>query len=209
MKINILLHGNSEGFQSDFMQYLNDHLIAQKKECYGFDFKYIVEGKESSLNQKEELKQLLLVIKNFKNLGYKNINIIGKSLGGVIALNKEIIEDPSVKKVFVLGFPLVLGFPADLSLLKIKPVIPNPYAVEEYAKIFNDLGNNIGKIKILEGTNDASCPTELIETLREKCKKKLEVFFIENASHSFRPVDDQITWEVNMDKILNIINLNV
>ena len=204
MTINILVHGNSEGFQSDFMQYLNNHLVAEKKECYGFDFKYITEGREASLNQKEELNQLLSVIQKFKNLGYKNINIIGKSLGGVIALNKEIVEDPSVRKIFVLGFPLVLGFPADLSLLKTKPVIPDPHAVDEYEKIFNDLGDDINKIKIIEGTNDASCPMELIET----CKNKPEVFFVENASHSFRPVDDQTTWEANMDKILEIINLN-
>jgi hypothetical protein len=39
------------------------------------------------------------------------------------------MEDPIVKKVFVLGFPLGIRIPRNLSLLKKKPVIPKPHAV--------------------------------------------------------------------------------
>lgn len=208
MKINILVHGNSEGFNSDFMQYLNNHLKAHKRDCYGFDFDYIVKQKEPSLGQKKELSQLLKIIKDFKQQGYKEINLIGKSLGGVICLNEEIVKDPNVKNIFILGFPLVLGFPSDLSILKTKPIIPNPNAVEEYVKVFNQIGNNIDKIKIIQGTNDLSCPAELLSTLFNKCKKSPQIFLIENASHSFKPITEDTTLEANLDKIVNIIDLN-
>jgi len=209
MSINILVHGNSEGFNSEFMQYIDNHLKAFKKNCFGFDFDYITKNTEPSLAQKRELKQLIGIIKGLKQSGYKEINIIGKSLGGVICLNEEIVKDLSIKSIFILGFPLILGFPPDLSILKTKPIVPNINAEDQYTKLFNKIGNNIDKIKIIQGTQDLSCPVESLNKMFNRFKQKPRIFFIENASHSFKPMTDATTLETNLDKIVNIINSEI
>ncbi len=205
MEINILVHGNSEGFQSDFMQYIYTNLTKIGKKCYGFDFNYLKTGKEPSVGLKEEVDQLIEVVRHFEQLGYTSINIIGKSLGGVICLNENILNNPYIKNIYILGFPIILGFPLELFRLKTKPIAPDPCAIDEYTKLFKDIGKDMKKVKIIQGTKDLSCPVEQLKSLCNMCLEKPDVYFVENASHSFKPITEDTTFEENLECMINII----
>ncbi|HVX92711.1 MAG TPA: alpha/beta family hydrolase [Candidatus Dojkabacteria bacterium] len=205
MEINILIHGNSDGFNSDFMQYINNELKAIGKECYGFDFDYITNGTEPSVGYEDELSKLRGIIEGFERKGYDKINLIGKSLGGTICLNREISNDPAVQKIVIIGFPFILGFPVDLALLKVKPVVAKPGAEDMYIKVFNTLDAN--KIKIIQGRDDLLGSNVVLSKLFRRLNTKPEIFYIKNASHGFKPINDTSTFEDNMEKITELLKV--
>lgn len=205
METNILVHGNSEGYNSEFMQYIAKHLYQSGKKVFGFDFKYINKDSEPSKNLEKELEQLKGVIQEHKNRGYNSINLIGKSLGGTICLNTEIVNDKSVKNIFIVGFPIILGFPANLSLLKNKPVQNDPEAIDMYRKLFKKLGQNVKKITIIQGKDDLLGDKKTIQSSMSSLSVKPKILFVENASHGFKPINDSKNLEQNMNEIVDII----
>lgn len=207
MEINILIHGNSEGFNSEFMQYLSKNLRKDGKEICGFDFAYITNNSSPSQNLKNEIEQLNEIVKKYQNFGYSKINLIGKSLGGTICLDSSIIKNPNVNKVVIVGFPIILGFPADLSLLKIKPVVAKKTWVSEYVNAFEKIGKDCKKIAIIQGTNDLLGSSEDIESLQENLSIQLPIFNVSNASHGFKPINDTTKLDDNMKKIVEYLRL--
>ena len=84
--INLFLHGASEGFNSELIQFLFAKLKENQNECYGFDFEYIKSGGQPSKDNQKEIGELNNVIDSLQRKGYQRINIIGKSMGGIMVM---------------------------------------------------------------------------------------------------------------------------
>lgn len=209
MEINVLIHGNSEGFKSDFMQSIFDGLTSSEMECYGFDFDYIIKSSEPSLGLKDELGKLRVIIKDLEGKGYNKINLIGKSIGGTLCLEDAIVNDRNINKIFIVGFPYKLGYPADLALLKTKPVIERDSAKEDYTKLFSKIKKNFNKIIIIQGENDLLGSRENIDNLFSQFRENINIFFLKNSSHGFKPISEITTLDENMDKIVRIIKESI
>lgn len=205
MEINILVHGNSEGYNSEFMQYIAKHLEQSRKKVFGFDFNYIVKGLEPSESLRDEFKQLKKVIQDQKDKGYEDINLIGKSLGGTICLNPDIVNDKSIKNILVIGFPIILGFPADLALLKNKPVQVTKGCIEKYRRLFQEFSKDTKKITIIQGGDDLLGDKKIIKSFQSSLSVKPKILYVENASHGFKPVREGKSFNQNMEELEKII----
>ena len=205
MEINILVHGNSEGYNSEFMQYVAKHLEQSGKKVLGFDFNYIDKGLEPSDSLRDEFKQLKKVIQDQKEKGYENINLIGKSLGGTICLIPDIVNDKSIKNILVIGFPIILGFPADLALLKNKPIQVRKWRIEKYRKLFEEFGKDTKKITIIQGEDDLLGDKKTIKSFLSSLSVKPKVLYVENASHGFKPVREGKSFYQNMGELGKIV----
>jgi predicted alpha/beta-hydrolase family hydrolase len=205
MEINFLIHGNSEGFNSQFMQFVNDGLTKAGKETYGFDFDYIVNGTSPSKDFIEEHLKIKGTMNDYINKGYTKVNLIGKSLGGVLCLDDEIVNNATVTKIVILGFPYLLGYPADLSLLKTKPVVGKPNFRDEYSQQFKKLGRGLSKVNIVQGASDLLCNPEKLEGLNKSVGNAINIIKIDNASHGFKPVNADTTVEQNYNKVVSAI----
>lgn len=182
MEINILIHGSSEGFNSQFMQFINAGLIKAGKETFGFDFDYITNGTAPSKDFIDEYAKLKSVINHHINRGYTKINLIGKSLGGVLCLHEEIAS--YANKIIILGFPYSFGYPVDLC---------------------KKLGKNASKISIIQGTNDALCDLEKLAELNQSIGSTMGIIAIGNASHGFKPITTDTTLDQNYTKVISAI----
>lgn len=205
MQINILIHGYSEGYTSEFMQYIAKNLEKNGKEVLGFDFRYITNHSEPSENLEDELNQLKDVIEDCKKNGYTHINLIGKSLGGTIALNPKIIQDEYISDVVLLGFPLALGYPADLSILKNKLVYFEGRCIDTYKELFENIGDTVSKITIIQGREDWLGEKDILLSFFKEVSHKPDVKFVNNASHGFKPIKEGKTLEENLNEITAII----
>lgn len=182
MEINILIHGSSEGFNSQFMQFINAGLNRAGKKTFGFDFDYIASGTAPSKDFIDEYAKLKSVINHHINRGYTKINLIGKSLGGVLCLHEEIIRHAN--KVVILGFPYSLGYSADLC---------------------KKLGKNASKVSIIQGTNDSLCNLEELAELNQSMVSEISIIAIDNASHGFKPINSNTTLEQNYIQVVSAI----
>jgi predicted alpha/beta-hydrolase family hydrolase len=204
MNINILIHGYSKDCESEFMQYISKSIKDQGHTVYKLNLDYIKHNREPSNNLSEEILQLQNTIQNLKSKGYKKINLIGKSLGGILCLNPEIANINYINKIIILGFPYILGFPPNVNLLKTKPIIGDPNAKNLYKDLFNK-HENIKKIYIIQGMNDLLGSPELIKDLLLELPVKPNVFYIENCSHGFKPVTKKTTLRENLSNIESIL----
>lgn len=206
MEINILIHGYKEGFNSQFMQFLYTSLKNAGKVVYGFDFDYIENNNQPSLDFKEEHNKLIKIIEGFKSKGYTKINLIGKSLGGTFCLNQTITNDPCINKIIIVGFPYVLGYPANLELLKSKPVVEGHSTFEDYKNQFSKLGDTLSKLTIIQGGNDILGSLNTLRNLIDKTNNNIKLFTIKNASHGFKPIDSSTTIEENYNSLFKILS---
>lgn len=204
--INLFLHGASEGFNSELIQFIFAKLKEEQNECYGFDFEYIKSGEQPSKGNENEIHELKRVINTLVEKGYQEINIIGKSMGGIISLHEDIISNPHVKKIYILGFPVKLGYPLMISLLKEEPFNPKSGYKKEYIEHLNKLGDLLRKITIIQGTNDLLGSKADIEEISLELKYPLTVFYIENATHGLYPLTEQTSKEDNFNKVLRYIS---
>ncbi|MFA5776699.1 MAG: alpha/beta family hydrolase [Patescibacteria group bacterium] len=182
MEINILIHGSSAGFNSQFMQFINTGLNKAGKETFGFDFDYIVNDTAPSKGFIEEYEKIERVISDHVNKGYTKINLIGKSLGGVFCLNEEIAS--YADKIVILGFPYSLGYPVELC---------------------KKLGKNASKVSIIQGTNDSLCDLDKLKKLNKIVGGVINIIIINNASHGFKPINADTTVEQNYNKVVSAI----
>jgi len=205
MEINILIHGNSEGFNSEFMQFINNGLNKAGKKTFGFDFDYIANGTAPSGSFIEEHPKIKKIINDHVNKGYTKIHLIGKSLGGVLCLDEEIVGNVGVSKIVILGFPYLLGYPADLSLLKTKPIVGKPNFRDEYIRQCKKLGKFLSKVNIVQGANDLLCDPEELEELNKSVGNAINIIKIDNASHGFKSINAETTVEQNYNKVVSAI----
>lgn len=205
MEINILLHGYSEGYNSKFMQYVSKELERMGKNVLGFGFRYIVDGIKPSENLLKEFNQLKEVIAECKSKGYDSINLIGKSLGGTISLHPDIIKDRCIKSITLLGFPLALGFPANISLLEDSSISPREVCIDTYRELFQKVVGYIQKITIIQGDTDWLGNKDELLSLFNNTPIKPNISFVNNASHGFKPITDTETFENNLEKVVDIL----
>ena len=204
--INLFVHGSSEGFNSELIQFLYKELKKVGKDCYGFDFEYIKNKAKPSDNNVEEIKELRKIISAFEKKGYQQINLIGKSMGGIISLHKDIISDPKINKIIILGFPVKLGYPIDLKLLARKPFIPKLNYRNEYIKHLNKINHLSSKIAIVQGLKDLLGSKEDIDNINSDLKNKLHIKYLDNAMHGFYPLTEETNKENNFKKVLSLVN---
>lgn len=204
MEIDLLIHGYSKSCKSEFMQYISKSIKDQGHTVYELNLDYIKNGEKPSNNLSKELFQLKNTIQDLKDEGYKEINLIGKSLGGILCLNPEIANDNPIKKIIILGFPFILGFPPDVNILTSKPLVKNPQAKEMYIQVFNKV-ENVKKINIIQGLNDLLAPPQLIDDFMRELTVKPHISYLQNSSHGFKPITKETSWKENLSAIKNIL----
>ncbi len=207
--INLFLHGASEGFNTELIQFLFQKLNERQNECFGFDFEYIKSGGQPSLQNEKEIEELKNVIDSFQKKGYQKINIIGKSMGGVISLHEDIISNPIVNKIIILGFPVKIGFPLELDLLKENPFKEKPGYVKDYVEHLNKLGDLLNKLTIIQGLEDLLGTKKDIDEINLQLKHQLNISYIKNATHGFYPITNETIKEENFNNVLNQILTNI
>lgn len=162
---NLILHGGSKGIESEFIQKLFDASVKTGATTLAFNFPYLDRGEENSSGDElmEEVQSLSSAIDLLKTLGGKRINIIAKSLGGIVAsyylTNKE--RDLGITfSLFVLG-----------------------YVVEDVKVPIVDLD----KFVIIQGEKDRFGDAEKVESRLQKHSTKVtHIINVPAADHSFR-----------------------
>jgi predicted alpha/beta-hydrolase family hydrolase len=103
----LVLHGGDvEGIVSPFISSIITSLSKSGTSVFGFNFPYCERNEESSSGEdlREEICALNNVVDFLRISGYEKINIVAKSLGGIVAsfwLEKEKI---SGTQIFILGY---------------------------------------------------------------------------------------------------------
>lgn len=158
-KIYIIVHGSGPvGVETDFIASIFDAVAATKTSAICFNFPYCDREEENSSGPelREEVAALKCVVDFICSEGYKNIGIIAKSLGGIVA-SYYLEQYPNNKiKLAILGY-----IPSDI----------------KQTAIINNLGF------VIQGENDRfASPSEI----KEIVGSSTEVVEIKNADHSYR-----------------------
>lgn len=200
-KLVILTHGYTEGASSAFISYLSDRLREMNVSVVSFDFSYLKKKKEPSSDFIEELDELEAVINYCKKvLKYKKIFIVGKSMGGIIALMLGNRISNSVYGMAFLGLPIRLGYPLKLSILKNGKLVKRGF-IKPYAEMISRLPL---KILIIVGENDClGSPDDIIRLIKKSTNPLIEYQTIIGVSHSFRSSDKPLGSDIsNYRKVL-------
>lgn len=177
---NIILHGGSNGIESDFIRKVFASSIENGFTTIAFNFPYKDRGEENSSGDQllEEVDVLVQMIARLKADGFTRIALIGKSLGGIVAsfyLNSD-GRDSEIE--FRLG---ILGFVTDSVKL--------PLEVE--------------RLVIVQGENDRFGNAQVVkDKLLESGMSEYIVHEISGADHSYRDSDRNPTHEDQALKML-------
>lgn len=181
-KVVVYSHGLTDGFDSDFANSVISDLYNQGLSVFAYNFDFFKKN-EPSQDLQKEIKQLREVLEEIsKRYLFDEVILIGKSLGGVVSLMACVDElfPVRVSQVFVLGFPIRLGFPPQIGLLnEKKPTLP------DYAKEYKNLLSSVeGSIHIIQGDCDDLCD---VDVCRQICKKykNFNLHIVRNANHGF------------------------
>jgi predicted alpha/beta-hydrolase family hydrolase len=111
--LDILLHGATNGIDSHFMTTLYKTALKNVNSVLTFNFSYIDQNREFDKSEemlKECVEDLENIMKLVKNLNYKEIRFIGKSLGAIVAseylknsIDKDLYEFSLVCFGYTLG----------------------------------------------------------------------------------------------------------
>lgn len=162
--LDVILHGGSRGIESSLIEGLYKLSKNKKHSVLAFNFPYLERGEENSSGA--ELREELATLRSFLNFAnarfYTNINLIGKSLGAIVAgfylksLPLKLLERYSV---------VVLGYIAGEVNLKSFP----------------------GRIVIIQGEKDRFGDIETVKKdLKGTSSKNIRFYEIKGADHSFR-----------------------
>lgn len=162
--IDILLHGSNGGMNYSLMQKIFDECVKQGHSVVNFNFPYFERGEEhsSGLELKEELETLQSVLDQCNAKKYKQIRLIGKSLGAIIASYYfKLLPKEQQSKYTIVVFGYITGS--------------------------MDLKNFSGKIDIIQGEKDKFGNIEIVKNdLKDGISKDINYFEIKNADHSYR-----------------------
>lgn len=81
----MVLHGVSEGIESDFIQNITEALSRRSETVLALNFPYIDRGEKPSEGLNHEQSSVQVMMNFLENEGYRDIHIVGKSLGGIVA----------------------------------------------------------------------------------------------------------------------------
>lgn len=121
-KVYLLIHGISAGIDSDFMELIFNNIISLHEACFMANFNYLDQGLSPSHDLKDEVHFLDELINYLKDEGYKEIELVAKSLGGIVA-SKWLVEhkdDLSISLVilgYVIGEVKTEGLKGKLKLI--------------------------------------------------------------------------------------------
>ena len=162
--LDVVLHGGSQGMDSSLISKIVDASRKRGNSVVAFNFPYIERGEENSSGPEliEEIDTLQSVLDFCRSNEYKNIRLIGKSLGGVVAgyYLKKIDKDQIGK------FGLVI-FGYDIGYI--------------------DLKKFPGKIVIIQGSRDKFGDIEAVKNdMSGAISKDVSYLSVEGADHSYR-----------------------
>jgi predicted alpha/beta-hydrolase family hydrolase len=106
---NIILHGGSNGIESDFIRKIFASSVERGFTTLAFNFPYKDRGEDNSSGEQllEEVDALVQMVTRLKADGFTRIALIGKSLGGIVAsfyLNSDSRDSEIDFKLGILGF---------------------------------------------------------------------------------------------------------
>lgn len=162
--LDVVLHGGSQGMDSSLICKVVDASRALGNSVATFNFPYIEREEDHSSGPElvEEIDALKMVLDFCHSENFKNIRLIGKSLGGIVVarfLNKLNANEQEKYSTYILGYDL-----GDI-----------------------DLRNFGGEIKIVQGEKDKFGNIETVKKDMERAvSKNITYIEIPNADHSYR-----------------------
>ncbi|HET7098801.1 MAG TPA: alpha/beta family hydrolase [Patescibacteria group bacterium] len=179
--LDVLLHGGKGGMNYSLMQKIFDASVKQGHSVVNFNFPFFERGEEQSSGPDlvEEVETLKNILNSVKFDKYKQIRLIGKSLGGAIGakfLSTLDVEEQSKFSIIIFGY--ITG---DIKL--------NTFP---------------GKIVIIQGEKDKYGGINVIEKdLENAVSKDITYFEVPNADHSFRNEQKEPVYEDGAIEIFN------
>jgi len=173
-ELNIIFPGSSLGFQTGLINKIFNKFVSEGRSAVSYNYPFLDRGEENSSGEdlKEELEALQSILSTIDTSKYSKINLVGKSLGAIVAsvfLAKE--ENSHLLSMVSLS---VLG----------------------YVKGSIDLSKLNCKIIIIQGENDRF--GNIDEVKKDFVGKDISlVSFIQipNADHSYRNADKEPIFE--------------
>ena len=162
--LDVVMHGGSNGINSQLITKVFEKCRKLNHSTIAFNFQYLESGLENSSGPelKEELETLQQFLDFCDYQKYKNVRLIAKSLGGIVAshyLNKLSNDEASNFSIIVLGF--VTG---DVTL-----------------KNFN------GSITVIQGEHDKFGGINVVkDNLKDAKSQNIKFIEIPKADHSYR-----------------------
>lgn len=182
--LDVILHGGSKGIESSLIEELFQLFKNKKHSVLAFNFPYLERGEENSSGPElqEELATLRSLLGFVGANSYEHINLIGKSLGGIVA---------------------------GLHLKSLSPKLFKRYSVVVLGYITGgiDLKNFPGKIVIIQGEKDRFGDIEAVKgDLKGASSRNIKFYEIKGADHSYRvPETKEPIYEREVIKILQKI----
>ncbi len=213
----LMLHGFTGTKDEKHMQYVAKNFEKKGFAVFRFDFFAHNEtsGKFADLSVNEEVIEAKEAIKLLRNLGYKNIFVIGHSLGGLVALKiahlvkaivlwapsiffketfEHVVGKDKIKEVMIKGFtnlaPKYWGYDWKGYYTPFK--FTKKFWLERKNINPKFLQNIKAPVRIIHGSKDDVVFLEYSKKLFHimKCKKDLKV--IKNVDHDFVGVYDKL-----------------
>ena len=185
----IYLHSLTQGSDTPFAQAVIKSLIEIGFGVFTCTFDFLRDKTAPSPrleSEKDRVKEMIKIA--MAHLGVEQVSLVGKSLGGCIAMATA-LESSSIKNIAVLGFPLALGFPPRVELLK--GVQEDAFdAITEYKQL---LGKVNCPMFLLQGGADGLGSVEDCKKLSDQVQS-ISIDVIEGADHSFM-VKGGSAWE--------------
>lgn len=163
-KLTIIVHGASEGIDSDFISELINKCYSNSSSVLAIQMPFKDRGESQSSGQelKEELEALSKALEFVDYKSFTSLYFVGKSLGGII-LSRFLDNDNSMPDIEI-NF-CVLGF------ITGDTIIPR----------------NINSIKIIQGEFDKYGSLNDVNSNMNRSKiKNKELHIIKHADHSYR-----------------------
>jgi len=162
--LDVVLHGGSQGMDSGFISKITEASRKEGNSVVAFNFPYIERGEENSSGPEllEEIDALQNVLDYCQSEKYKNIRLIGKSLGGVVAAAylKKLTSD-QMKRYIAIIFGYDIGY--------------------------IDIKDFSGKIVIIQGSKDKFGDIDAVKQDNSgSISKDITYISIEGADHSYR-----------------------
>ncbi len=191
-QVVVYVHSLTQDDRTPFAEFIIKRLIDSGVSVYSFTFDFLKSGNEPSPDLSKEKEELRLLVKYVRAENEASrLSLVGKSLGGVVGLklaleNKEL----SIGNVHVLGFPLALGYPPRLNLLR-GATLGKFDGLQEYVQFLASLET---PVSLIQGGADDLGPVQACTELAKSFPSLMSLDVIPQANHSFM-VGTANAWE--------------